>query len=111
MGPAFGMIGTLIGLVQMLQALDDPSSIGPAMAVALLTTLYGAIIANCFAIPLAEKLAQRTAVETQNMRLIIEGIDSIVKGENVMITKEKLEAFLSPLERAGGKKAEEAPAA
>ena len=111
MGPAFGMIGTLIGLVQMLQALDDPSSIGPAMAVALLTTLYGAIIANCFAIPLAEKLAQRTITETQNMRLIIEGIDSIVKGENVMITKEKLEAFLSPLERAGGKKAEEAPAA
>lgn len=111
MGPSFGMIGTLIGLVQMLQALDDPSSIGPAMAVALLTTLYGAIIANCFAIPLAEKLAQRTAVETQNMRLIIEGIDSIVKGENVMITKEKLEAFLSPLERAGGKTAEEAPAA
>lgn len=111
MGPAFGMIGTLIGLVQMLQALDDPSSIGPAMAVALLTTLYGAIIANCFAIPVAEKLVTRTKVETKNMRLIVEGIDSIVKGENVMITKEKLEAFLSPLERAGGKKAEEAPAA
>ena len=78
MGPAFGMIGTLIGLVDA-SGLDDPSSIGPAMAVALLTTLYGAIIANCFAIPLAEKLAQRTTTETQNMRLIIEGIDSIVK--------------------------------
>ena len=105
MGPAFGMIGTLIGLVQMLQALDDPSSIGPAMAVALLTTLYGAMIANCFCIPVSEKLKARTAIEATNMQLVIEGIDSIVKGENVMITKEKLEAFLSPSERGGGEEA------
>ena len=105
MGPAFGMIGTLVGLVQMLQALDDPSAIGPAMAVALLTTLYGAMIANCFAIPVSEKLKSRTAVEATNMLLVIEGIDSIVKGENVIITKEKLEAFLSPADRAGGEEA------
>ena len=105
MGPAFGMIGTLVGLVQMLQALDDPSAIGPAMAVALLTTLYGAMIANCLAIPLSEKLQARTAIEATKMQLVIEGIDSIVKGENVMITKEKLEAFLSPADRAGGEEA------
>lgn len=97
--PAMGMIGTLIGLVQMLQNLDDPSSIGPAMAVAMLTTLYGALIANLICIPLADKLKDRTKVEAANMRLVIEGIESIVKGENAMITKEKLEAFLAPSQR------------
>ena len=75
------------------------------MAVALLTTLYGAMIANCFAIPVSQKLKARTAIEATNMQLVIEGIDSIVKGENVMITKEKLEAFLSPADRAGGEEA------
>ena len=99
-----GMIGTLIGLVQMLQNLDDPSTIGPSMAVALLTTFYGAVMANMFFIPVCEKMKIRSAEESKTMQLIIEGIDSIVRGENVMITKEKLEAFLSPLERAGGKK-------
>ena len=99
-----GMIGTLIGLVQMLQNLDDPSTIGPSMAVALLTTFYGAVMANMFFIPVAEKMKIRSSEESKTMQLIIEGIDSIVRGENVMITKEKLEAFLSPLERAGGKK-------
>lgn len=102
--PAMGMIGTLIGLVQMLQNLDDPSTIGPSMAVALLTTFYGAVMANMFFIPVCEKLKIRSGEEAKTMQLIIEGIDSIVRGENVMITKEKLEAFLSPLERAGGKK-------
>ena len=97
-----GMIGTLIGLVQMLQNLDDPSTIGPSMAVALLTTFYGAVMANMFFIPVCEKMKIRSAEESKTMQLIIEGIDSIVRGENVMITKEKLEAFLSPLERAGG---------
>ena len=100
--PAMGMIGTLIGLVQMLQALDDPASIGPAMAVAMLTTLYGALLANLVFLPMAYKLADRTRVEALNMTLIIEGIESIVKGENAMITKEKLQAFLSPLERGDG---------
>ena len=97
--PAMGMIGTLIGLVQMLQNLDDPSSIGPAMAVAMLTTLYGSLIANLICIPITGKLKDRTKVEGRNMRLVIEGIESIVKGENAMITKEKLEAFLAPFQR------------
>ena len=97
--PAMGMIGTLIGLVQMLQNLDDPSSIGPAMAVAMLTTLYGSLIANLICIPLADKLKDRNTVECANMILVIEGIESIVKGENAMITKEKLEAFLAPAQR------------
>ena len=94
--PAMGMIGTLIGLVQMLQNLDDPSSIGPAMAVALLTTLYGALIANVVCSPLATKLEDRTRIETANMVVIIEGIDGIVKGENALIIKERLESFLEP---------------
>jgi chemotaxis protein MotA len=97
--PAMGMIGTLIGLVQMLQNLDDPSSIGPAMAVAMLTTLYGSLIANLICIPITGKLKDRTKVENRNMRLVVEGIESIVKGENAMITKEKLEAFLAPFQR------------
>ena len=88
----------------MLQNLDDPSTIGPSMAVALLTTFYGAVMANMFFIPVCEKMKIRSGEEAKTMQLIIEGIDSIVRGENVMITKEKLEAFLSPLERAGGKK-------
>ncbi len=100
-GPAMGMIGTLIGLVQMLQNLSDPSSIGPAMAVAMLTTLYGAIIANILCGPIAIKLELRTKVESKNMEVAIEGIDGIVKGENAMIIKERLESFLDPDTRDG----------
>lgn len=97
--PAMGMIGTLIGLVQMLQALDDPSSIGPAMAVALLTTLYGAIIANVIAAPIAEKLARRSAEESANMTVAIEGIESLVRGQNAALIKEKLASHLTPAAR------------
>lgn len=97
--PSMGMIGTLIGLVQMLQALDDPSSIGPAMAVALLTTMYGAILAFLVFGPIAEKLERYGQEESANMVVIIEGVDSIVKGHNAMIIKEKLEARLAPHER------------
>ncbi|GAB6163150.1 MotA/TolQ/ExbB proton channel family protein [Desulfothermus naphthae] len=96
MSPAFGMIGTLIGLVQMLQTLDDPSSIGPAMAVALLTTFYGAVLANVAFIPIAKKLEERSKEETLYMEIIIEGIVSIANGEHPAITKEKLLAFLAP---------------
>lgn len=103
MAPAFGMIGTLIGLVQMLQNLDDPSSIGPAMAVALLTTFYGAILANVVFLPLATKLADRSAEETQSMELVMEGVISILNGEHPNIVKEKLESFLPPSQRGGGK--------
>ncbi|NOY92761.1 MAG: motility protein A [Deltaproteobacteria bacterium] len=99
MAPAMGMIGTLIGLVQMLQALDDPSSIGPAMAVALLTTMYGAVLANIVFIPIAEKLDRYGSEESANMIVVIEGVDSIVKGHNAMIIKEKLQARLPPDQR------------
>lgn len=97
--PSMGMIGTLIGLVNMLQALDDPSSIGPAMAVALLTTLYGAVMAFLIFGPVADKLEARTSLETASMRLTVSGLESIVKGDNALILKEKLEAYLSPSQR------------
>ena len=98
--PAMGMIGTLIGLVQMLQTLDDPSSIGPSMAVALLTTMYGAIVAFFVCGPIAEKLANRTIEEAANMKVVVEGIDSIVKGHNAAVIKDKLEARIEPTKRA-----------
>ena len=97
--PSMGMIGTLIGLVQMLQALDDPSSIGPAMAVALLTTLYGALIAFLICGPIAEKLENRTKEEQLNMKIVIEGIEGILKGENPRLIVDKLEGFLAPKSR------------
>ncbi|MEM1022441.1 MAG: MotA/TolQ/ExbB proton channel family protein [Myxococcota bacterium] len=94
--PSMGMIGTLIGLVQMLQQLDDPSAIGPAMAIALLTTLYGAIIAFLMAGPVADKLEHRTSEEMLNMQIILEGVEGILKGENPRLIQEKLEGFLAP---------------
>jgi chemotaxis protein MotA len=97
--PSMGMIGTLIGLVQMLQTLDDPSAIGPSMAVALLTTMYGAVIAFLVCGPIGEKLALRSKEESSRMIVIIEGIQSIVRGQNATIIQEKLEARLAPAER------------
>jgi chemotaxis protein MotA len=98
--PALGMIGTLIGLVQMLTSLNDPKSIGPAMAVAILTTLYGALIANLFALPLADKLKVRTKEEMLNMTVCLEGVIGIVQGEHPASIDEKLKAFLDPKNRA-----------
>jgi chemotaxis protein MotA len=98
-GPAFGMIGTLIGLVQMLQNLSDPSAIGPAMAVALLTTFYGAVLANIFTIPVANKLKLRSKMEATKMNIIIAGVLGIVAGENPRVIREKLDSFLSPGQR------------
>jgi len=92
--PAMGMIGTLIGLVQMLSAMDDPKSIGPAMAVALLTTLYGAIIATVFALPIADKLALRSQDERLNKALILETIGSIQEGLNPRVMEELLKTYL-----------------
>ncbi len=92
--PAMGMIGTLIGLVQMLSAMDDPKSIGPAMAVALLTTLYGAIIATAFALPIADKLALRSKEERLNKALILETIGSIQEGLNPRVMEELLKTYL-----------------
>ncbi len=94
--PAFGMIGTLIGLVNMLATLNDPSKIGGAMAIALLTTLYGALLANVVCIPAAGKLKVRTAHELLVKEVIIEGILSIQSGDNPRVVEQKLKAFVSP---------------
>jgi chemotaxis protein MotA len=97
--PAFGMIGTLVGLVQMLQNLEDPTAIGPAMAVALLTTLYGALIANVFAIPVAKKLNVRSTAEVNEKTLIVQGLLSILAGESPRFLVDRLNAQLPPKER------------
>ncbi len=94
--PAFGMIGTLIGLVQMLASMEDPSSIGPAMAVALLTTLYGAMLANVICLPLADKLKVRSQEEALSMMVCLEGVLGMVNGENPNQISQKLKSFLAP---------------
>ena len=99
MGPAWGMIGTLIGLINMLKRLDDPSSIGPNMAVALVTTLYGSLIANWISIPIATKLRAKNQKEIMMKEVICEGILSIQAGENPRVIEEKLKSFLAPSER------------
>jgi len=98
--PAFGMIGTLIGLVQMLKTLEDPSQIGAGMAVALITTFYGAVMANLFFIPMGTKLKNRTKEEILVKTIIIEGVMSIQSGDNPRLIEEKLKAFLPPSMRA-----------
>ena len=106
LGPAWGMIGTLIGLVNMLNNMDDPSSIGPSMATALITTLYGSIIANWLCSPVAEKMKRNNDLEVIVKEVIVEGLLSIQAGENPRIIEEKLKSFLSPAVRndvgAGG---------
>ena len=97
--PAMGMIGTLIGLVQMMSNMSDPSSIGPAMAVALLTTLYGAVIANAICLPLADKLAIRSAEESMHKELIIEAVRGIQAGESPQALYEMLVMYLPGSER------------
>ncbi|MCH5250848.1 MAG: motility protein A [Lachnospiraceae bacterium] len=99
MGPAWGMIGTLIGLINMLKALDDPSAIGPAMAVALLTTLYGSMLANWICAPVASKLKDKNASEMMVKEIEIEGLLSIQAGENPRVIEEKLKSFLAPADR------------
>jgi chemotaxis protein MotA len=97
--PAFGMIGTLIGLVKMLQDLSDPNSLGLGMAIALLTTFYGAVLANLIFIPLAGKLGQYSKNESLAMEMTVEGICSIVKGDSPTIVREKMQAFVSACKR------------
>lgn len=99
MGPAWGMIGTLIGLVMMLQNLSDPTTIGPSMAVALLTTFYGSVLANSLAIPASKKLKSNSTDEFLIKEILIEGMLSIQAGENPRIIEEKLKAFLAPVLR------------
>lgn len=97
--PAIGMIGTLVGLVQMLRTLDDPDMIGPSMAVALLTTMYGAILAFVVFNPIAEKLSNRTSDEVASKTLAISGVESILKGDNTLVIQSKLDAYLAPGQR------------
>ena len=97
--PALGMIGTLIGLVQMLQSMDDPNSIGPAMAVALLTTFYGSVMANLICVPISGKLRTRSKEEALVKEMTIQGIISLTKGENPRILEQKMLAFMPPRER------------
>ncbi|MDJ0652732.1 MAG: flagellar motor protein PomA [Xanthomonadales bacterium] len=97
--PAMGMIGTLIGLVQMLSSMEDPKSIGPAMAVALLTTLYGAILANAFALPIAAKLKLRSREESLNKKLILESISGIQSGTHPKVLEQMLINYLPQEQR------------
>ena len=97
--PAFGMIGTLIGLIQMLTTLDDPSRIGGGMATALITTFYGSVLANVVFLPAAGKLKVRTGLELQIKEMIIEGMLSIQSGDNPRVVEQKLKAFVAPAVR------------
>lgn len=99
-GPSWGMIGTLIGLVNMLNNMEDASTIGPSMAVALLTTMYGAILANWLCFPVSATLKVRNGDELMLKSVIVEGLLSIQAGENPRVTEEKLKAFMSPKDRA-----------
>lgn len=114
LAPAFGMLGTLIGLIQMLRNLSDPDALGPGMAVALITTFYGSFMANVLCIPVARKLAVRSSEEVLSRELMVEGVLAIQAGENPRIVEEKLKVFLPPQlrdvldeEKNSGKQAEE----
>jgi len=97
--PAFGMVGTLIGLVQMLRNLSSPDQIGAGMAVALITTFYGAILANLIFLPLAGKLGLYSKAETLTMEMVTEGVCAIAQGENPTVVREKLQVFVSHSKR------------
>lgn len=99
-GPAFGMIGTLVGLVIMLQNMGDPSKLGPGMAVALITTFYGALLANAFALPLSDRLAFRSGQEILYKTIIIKGVMAIQSGDNPRIVEQKLKTYLPPAQAA-----------
>ncbi|MFW6007217.1 MAG: motility protein A [Halanaerobiales bacterium] len=107
LSPAFGMIGTLIGLIQMLTQLENPDTLGPGMAIALITTLYGTLMANMIFIPLSGKLQMRSEEEILMKEVMIEGILSIQAGENPRIVEEKLKAFLAGDEESESENATE----
>ena len=106
MGPAWGMIGTLVGLVMMLYHMEDASTIGPAMAVALITTFYGSVLANMVCTPFASKMKSINNSEMKSKEIIIEGLLSIQAGENPRVIEEKLKSFLSPADRNAAPAAE-----
>jgi chemotaxis protein MotA len=97
--PAFGLIGTLIGLAQMLSTLDDPAKVGPGMAIALMTTLYGALLANLVALPLADKLKHRSREEVTVRTIVMEGMLSIADGDHPAAVQQRLAAHLAPRKR------------
>lgn len=97
--PAMGMIGTLIGLVQMLQQMSDPSSIGPAMAVAIITTFYGSVMANMLFLPMSGKLKGRASEEAMVKEVMLNGILSIARGDNPRVIEQKLHSFIPPAMR------------
>jgi chemotaxis protein MotA len=105
-GPAMGMIGTLVGLVQMLSNMSDPKSIGPAMAVALLTTLYGAMLANMFALPVSDKLSLRSQEEYMLKSIIVESVLGIQEGQNPKVLGEMLRNYLPASQREEAEAAE-----
>ncbi len=105
MGPAWGMIGTLIGLVNMLYNMSDASAIGPSMAVALITTLYGSLLANWICGPVSNKLKADNATEMTQKEVMIEGLLSIQAGENPRVIEEKLKSFLAPKDRTSSEEA------
>jgi chemotaxis protein MotA len=96
LGPAFGMMGTVVGLVNMLQNLEDKASIGPNMALAIITTLYGSLLANVFTLPISTKLKSHSMQESTVKEMVIEGVLSIQAGENTRILTMKLMAYLAP---------------
>jgi len=100
MGPAWGMIGTLIGLINMLGNLEDVAAVGPNMAVALVTTFYGSVLANWVCAPIATKLKSNNDTEIQMKEVMVEGLLSIQAGENPRVIEEKLKSFLAPDKRA-----------
>jgi len=100
MGPAWGMIGTLVGLVNMLKMMSDPDSIGPQMAIALITTLYGSMLANWLCNPVAAKMKNQNNDEMMAKEIMIEGLLSIQAGENPRVIEEKLKSFLTPEQKA-----------
>ena len=99
MGPAWGMIGTLVGLICMLQNMSDPTSIGPKMGVALITTFYGSMLANWICTPCSSKLQANNSTEISAKEIMIEGLLSIQAGENPRVIEEKLKSFLAPKDR------------
>ena len=105
--PAWGMIGTLIGLINLLLKLDDPAMIGPAMSVALITTFYGSFLSNFICVPMAGKLKMKSNEEVHQMEMIAEAVISIQAGENPKMLEQKLRIYLSPEERLAGEKKKE----
>ena len=98
--PAFGMIGTLVGLVQMLATMDDPSTIGPSMAIALLTTMYGAVLSNLICLPMSDKMEAKFKVDEQKSALIIDGVLQLRANKSPAVIKEMLVAYLPEKQRA-----------